>query len=156
MTRFADPAATRLVEIPGGCQCPGTPHEKDEAVFRYQIGASALARIGRAELQGAVALDPMAAYRQTVLETVESWNLVWLDPGSRNGSRRSVPVPITPTNVAEMDVDTLKFLAETADGLIANEGSLPNESGAPSAASSRESASPHRKRSRKPTTSSSP
>ena len=155
MTRFADPLATRTVEI-GECQCPGTPHDHDEATFRYQLGASAMARIGRAELEGAVRLDPMAAYRQTVIETIESWNLLWLDPSSSNGSRKPIPVPIIEATVAEMDVTTLKFLAETADGLIENEGALPNASGALSAASSPESASPTPRRTRKPTTSSSP
>ena len=157
MTRFGDPLATKTVPI-GACQCPGTPHEVDEATLRYDIGGSALARIGRAELEGAVRLDPFAAYRQMVLETVESWNLVWPDPTwNGNGTgRKVVPVPITAGSVGELDEGTLVALAKLADALIENEGSLPNAPGAPSAASSHGSASPTRKRTRTPTTSSSP
>lgn len=111
-----------------------------------------MARIGRAELDGAVQLDPMAAYRQMVLETVESWNLLWLGPPDTKGTRHPVPVPITASAIQQLDVDTLKLLAETADKLIDTEGVLPNESGVPSAPSSRGSASQTRKPSRKPTT----
>jgi len=156
VSRFGDPLATKTAPI-GACQCPGTPHEQDEATFRYDIGGSALARIGRAELEGAVRLDPFAAHRQMVLETVESWNLVWNDPAwNGNGTgRKVVPVPINSGTVAELDETTLITLAKLSDALIQNEGSLPNAPGAPSAASSRGSASPTRKRTRTPTTSSS-
>ena len=88
MSRFADPLASRLVPL-GACQCPGTPHEQDEATIRYEIGGSALARIGRAEIEGAVRMDPMAAYRQTVFETVESWNLLWYAPNENGNGKRS-------------------------------------------------------------------
>ena len=152
MSRAADPFATTTGTLPGGCQCPGAPHEADTAVIRWSLGASALARIGRAELDGAVNLDPMAGYRQTVVETIESWNLLWLAPAEDGKERKPVPIPITPATVAELDVDTLKFLAETADGLIQNAGTLPNDSGAPSAESPRESASPTPTKTRKRTT----
>lgn len=146
MSRFADPTATAVLSL-GACQCPGTPHEQDEARIRFQLGASALARIGRAEIDGAVRLDPFAAYRQTVLETTVSWNLLRADAGGG-----VLSVPITPATVAELDQDTLKALAEGADKLIQNAGTLPNTSGAPSAESSRESASPTPKRTRTRTT----
>jgi hypothetical protein len=157
VSRFGDPLARRTVPI-GECQCPGAPHETDEATFRWDLGGSALARIGRAEIEGAVRMDPLAAYRQVVLETLESWNLLWLDPTwNGNGTgRKTVPVPITTGTIAELDADTLKFLAETADGLISERGELPNASGAPSAPSRRGSASRTPRRTRKPTTSSSP
>lgn len=151
MSRFADPLARTVVAL-GDCGCPGAPHERDEATFRWQLGASALARIGRAELEGAIQHDPFAAYRQTVLEAVESWNLIWLDPSDDSPDRKAVPVPITPTTIAELDVDTLRFLAETADKLIGNEGALPNASGAPSAASSEASASRTPRAKKTPTT----
>lgn len=151
MSRFADPSATRVVDV-GPCQCPGTPHDVDQVTIRWQLGASALARIGRAELEGAVRLDPMAAYRQTVLETVVEWNFLWLDPQVSGDVRQATPVPVTTTSVAELDVETLKFIAETADRLIQDGGALPNGSGAPSRASSRGSASPTRRPSQKPST----
>lgn len=140
MSRFADPRATATVDL-GPCGCPGSPHDRDEAVLRWQLGASALARIGRAELGGAVERDPMAAYRQTVLETVVSWNLLWLDPIDEEPDRKAVPVPIIPSVIAEMDVDTLRTIAEKADELIQSRGALPNASGGPSPASPRGTAS---------------
>lgn len=145
MSRFGDAAATSVIDL-GVCQCPGTPHERDEAVVRWDLGASAMARIGRAELEGAVRLDPLAAYRQTVAEVVVSWNLLWLAPPDEHGERRTLPAPLTPVAIDELDVDTLKAIAETADRLIEHHGTLPNRSGAPSRASSRGSASRTRTR----------
>ncbi len=143
MSRFADQSATEVVVI-GVCQCPGTPHERDEATVRRQLSGSALARIGRAELEGAVRLDPMAAYRQVILESVVSWNLLALGPAGKE--RPIVAVPITPATVAELDSDTLTTLATAIDALVAAEGQLPNASGAPSAESSPGSASHRRTR----------
>lgn len=151
MSRLADPLAVETVDL-GPCQCPGTPHERDSAVVRWSLGASALARIGRAELEGAVQLDPMAAYRQTVLETVESWNLLWPGPPDEKGDRDPVDVPLTQFAIAQLDVDTLKVIAETADKLISGKGVLPNTSGARSPASPRKSASPTRTSPPKPGT----
>jgi len=85
----------------------------------------------------------MATYRQMVIETALEWNL--LGPSG-------APAPLTPASIAELDFDTIKTIAEKADALVENNGSLPNDSGAPSAASSQESASPTPKRTRKPTT----
>jgi hypothetical protein len=131
----------------GPCQCPGTPHEQDEATVRWDLGASALARIGRAELDRNRLRDPMAAWRQLVLEAVASWNLLL-----PNDDGVGVPAPIIPDVVAELDDDTLTTLATAIDNLIDSSGTLPNASGAPSVASSPESASPTRKRTPKPGT----
>ena len=145
VSRFADPPQLR--SSLGACQCPGTPHERDEATVRWQLGASALARFGRAELEGAVRLDPMAAYRQTVAETLLIWNLLISDEDGQ-----PVAAPITERAIGELDLATLKRLAETADTLISDKGKLPNASGAPSLASSRGSASRSPKQTPKPTT----
>lgn len=156
MSRYADPLAVREVSL-GACQCPGTPHETDTATIRWQISGSAMARIGRAELERAVNLDPFAAYRQTIWETLVSWNLLWLDPSWQgSGERKTLPIPINPSTIAELDEQTLKSLAEAADELISTKGTLPNESGAPSADSSPESASPTQDPIPTPSTSSSP
>lgn len=136
MSRFADPTAVEVVPL-GPCQCPGTPHERDEATVRWQLGASALARVGASELLAAARNDPFASWRQLVLECVVSWNLM-----ARDEDGEPYVVAITPAAVAELDEDTLKELAVKADALIQSKGSLPNDSGAPSAESSRESASP--------------
>ena len=134
MSRFADPAATADIDL-GACQCPGTPHEADTATVRWDLGASALARIGRAELEGAVAMDPMAAYRQVILETVTSWNLL---------DAKGNPAPITVSSVSELDVETLRTIAERADKLIEGKGTLPNDSGGPSRGSPPAKVSPLR------------
>lgn len=146
MSRFADPIKVEVISL-GACQCPGTPHEQDEATVRWDLGASALARIGRAELDRVRTRDPMIAWRQLVIEAVASWNL--LLPGEDGAG---VPAPIIPAVVAELDDGTLRALATAIDNLIESRGKLPNASGAPSVASSPGSASPARKQTRKPTT----
>lgn len=135
MSRFADPSAVEVVPL-GACQCPGTPHERDEATVRYSLSASAYARIGAAELASAKERDPFAAHRQLVLEAVTSWTLQVLH------NDKPVTVPIVAATVAELDEATLLPLAEAIDNLIQERGTAPNASGAPSAASPRESASP--------------
>jgi hypothetical protein len=151
MSRFADPAAVAVIDL-GACQCPGTPHERDEATVRWDISGSALARIGRAELDRSVMHDPFAAYRQTVKETLVSWNLLILSPGEEE-DRKPVPAPIHEFAIDELDGETLRLIATGADELITHKGTLPNRSGALSAESSPESASHTRKRTPKPTTS---
>ena len=150
MSRFADPSKVSVVSL-GACQCPGTPHETDEATVRWDLGASALARIGAAELSKGRTRDPLASWRQLILEAVIEWNLlIPADDGTI--LPEIIPAPIVSPIVAELDDPTITALAEAIDALIGSRGQLPNASGAPSAALSRESASPTRKRTRKPTT----
>ena len=140
MSRFADIAALQRASL-GPCECPGTPHDEDFAMYRTQLGASALARIGRAEIEGAVQHDPLAAHRQVILEAVTSWNLLWLDPSGDpdDPDRKVVPVPIN-SGTVELLNDSIRPLAEEIDKAISG-GPSPNASGAPSRASSRGSAS---------------
>lgn len=133
MSRFADPSKVETVPL-GACQCPGTPHERDEARVRWQLSASALARIGQAKLSAGT--DFYAQHRQLILEATVSWNLQVLHDGS------PVTVPIVPATVAELDEATIDALAQAIDDLIESKGQLPNDSGAPSVESPRESASP--------------
>lgn len=135
MSRFADPTRTETVSL-GPCQCPGAPHGQDEAVVRWDLGASALARIGRAELEKVRSRDPLAAWRQLILEATVSWNLL-LEGEDGEG----IPAPIVPGVVDELDDDTITTLATAIDRLIGSRGTLPNDSGAPSPESSRGSAS---------------
>lgn len=134
MSRFADPMAVQTVSL-GPCQCPGTPHEQDEAVIRWQLGASALARVGAAELSASRG-DVYASWRQLITEATVSWNL----KVTYNGE--VVDVPVTAATVAELDEDTLTTLAKAIDEAIQAKGILPNASGAPSPASPQGSASP--------------
>lgn len=133
MSRFADPSKVTVVPL-GACQCPGTPHEQDEATIRWDLSASALARVGQAQMLAP--RDFYAPYRALIVEAVASWNLLVLHEGE------PVPVPIVPATVAELDEDTLDTLGQAIDDLIENKGTLPNDSGAPSAESPQESASP--------------
>lgn len=137
MSRFVETATAEFI-FPGGCQCPGKPHEQDVAVVRTQLGASAKARVGRAELEGAVRLDPLAAHRQLVLEAVESWNLLRQVEGENEGEQLIVAVPINEATIELLD-ESLVPLAEFIDEHT--RGSPPNASGAPSRESSRGSAS---------------
>jgi hypothetical protein len=134
MSRLADPSAVETVAL-GPCQCPGTPHEQDEAVVRWQLGASALARVGMAELSVSKG-DVYASWRQLITEATVRWNLLTEYEG------KVVPVPVAPATVAELDEDTLTTLATAIDDLIQQKGILPNASGAPSVASPHGSASP--------------
>lgn len=133
MTRFADPSKVSVVPL-GACQCPGTPHTQDEATIRWDLSASALARVGQAQLLAGS--DFYAPYRALIVESVASWNLMVLHNGE------PVPVPVVPATVAELDEATLDMLGEAIDKLIADKGAVPNGSGAPSAESPQESASP--------------
>ena len=129
--RFASPNRTEDFVFPGACRCPGTPHEQDVAKVLVAIGASAKARIGRAELEGAVRLDPLAAHRQVIREGVSSWNLLWPNPAEEDPEIATpVPVPINEATI-ELLGDDLVPLAEFADRLWSG-GPDPNASGAPS------------------------
>jgi hypothetical protein len=133
MARFADPSKVEVVSL-GACQCPGAPHERDEATVRWDLSASALARIGQAQITAP--RDFYAPYRALIVEAVAAWNLLVLYED------KPVPAPIVPAVVAELDEATLDALGEAIDTLIQNKGPLPNDSGALSPASPQESASP--------------
>jgi hypothetical protein len=133
VSRFADPSKVQTVPL-GACQCPGTPHEQDEATVRYDLSASALGRIGAAQL--AVGSDFYAPYRRLIVEAVVAWNLQVLHDG------KPVTVPIVPATVEELDEPTIDALGKAIDDLIQSKGSVPNDSGAPLPASPQESASP--------------
>lgn len=130
MSRFANPAAIGRAEL-GACQCPGTPHaEGDHAVYRTDLSASAVGRIGMAGLRGAVARDPLASHRALVLEATLSWNLLWPDPAAdvaEGEERPTVPVPLVEGAIEEMDEDTLRTLAKEIDAHLRTRA--PNRSG---------------------------
>lgn len=148
VSRFASPFATREYVFPGACRCPGAPHEQDVANVVLRVGSSAKARIGRAELEGAVQHDPLAAHRQVIVEGVASWNLQWPDPSAEDPEKaEAVAVPINAGTVELLD-DDLVPLATFIDDLW-NEGKGPNASGARSRGSRRASASPTRTMTRK-------
>lgn len=115
--RFASPFRTETYVFPGECQCPGSPHDQDTAEVLVRISASAKARIGRAEIEGAVSLDPLRAHRQVVLEGVVRWSLRWPDPEAPDQTVASAGIPV-PVNAASVELlDDLVPLAEWIDRL---------------------------------------
>lgn len=145
MGRFAEPTLERLV-LPGGCQCPGTPHAEDEVWIRRRLGASALARVGRAALEGAVQMDPFADRRRLALEAIVRWNVVWRNPlladvpegapipDELHGIEEIVPVPVNEAAIEAMGEDIV-WLTDAIDRVM-NGGPDPNSSGGRSRGSS--------------------
>jgi len=135
MSRFADATEVKVVSL-GDCQCPGTPHARDEATMHRQLGHGAKGEIQKAGwISGrGIYFDSMAAQRKLVEVAVVSWNLFGPDGKPREP---------TESSIAELDEDTVFQLAEAANDALEREP-LPNEPGAPSADSSSESASPNR------------
>lgn len=140
--RFANPFRTEAYAFPGACRCPGSPHEQDTADVLVQVSSSAKARIGRAELEGVVQLDPLRAHRQMVVEGVVRWNLLWPDPEAKDPEKAAaLPVPVNAAS-AEL-LEDLVPLAEWIDRLW--DGADPN-SAAPSRGLRRGSKSPARRK----------
>lgn len=129
MSRFADPSLTATVDL-GACQCPGTPHDRDTVEVRTELGASALARVGRAEINAAVTGDHFASYRQLVEEAAIEWNLLHLSPAMSDDEERiAIPAPINKFTIELLDELTLRAIAEAIDQHTSG-GPDPNGSGA--------------------------
>lgn len=120
MSRFADPNATKRMEL-GPCECPGSPHaEGDWIAMRCDLGADDLVFMETAE--------PYARMERLV----KGWNLIG-DDGQ--------VAPITHDYLGRLYLDMFPrinaWLEENA-----KTASLPNGSAAPSPSSSRVSGSP--------------
>lgn len=136
MSRFADPTATKTVEL-GPCDCPGTPHESDWAKVRTEASAEEAERfIDTANL------DPESA-AEAVASFIPEWNLLGPD---------GQPWPPSTDAIRALKVPTVSILANAIAETVTESVTLPNASGAPSAASSRKSASRTRTPSRTPST----
>ncbi len=137
MSRFADPAVVETVDF-GECLCPGAPHDSDWAKLPGEL---TLSQIRRAMLL--TNLDDDDAVAAGLAPFVIEWNL--LGP---NGE----PWPPSAESIAALKVATLTGLITGLAHVVETSSALPNDSSAPSAESSRESASPTRKRNRTPGT----
>ena len=135
MSRFADATEVKVASL-GACQCPGSPHAQDEVVMHRQLGYGAKGEVQKAGwISGrGVYYDSMAAQRKLIEVWLVSWNLFGND---------GKPAVISEYSIAEMDEETIFALADAANDALEREP-LPNESGAPSADSPSESASPNR------------
>lgn len=133
MSRFANAAAVRTIVI-GPCQCPGSPHARDEAVVRTELGVEAIGIIGVAgwETSGGVAFDAVASKRKLLEIGIVRWNLL-----TDSGQPAEPPAAF----IGSLDEETFESLATSLDGVI-KRTPLPNGSGAPSVDGSPESASP--------------
>ena len=135
MSRFADPRATRTVEL-GACECPGTPHSGDWCKVRSDLSGSELATL--------LKLDGMdeATASETIAPFIAEWNL----------SDADGVVAIDADALFALKGPTLHAIGEALGETLRENLGLPNPSGAPSRASSRGSASRAPKATRTPTT----
>lgn len=139
MSRFADPTRTATLDL-GECRCPGTPHERDEYVYRTELGDAEEGRAGAygwASTAGRF-FDWAAARAMLVAEIAGiSWNLTGND---------GEPVPMRAETAILLDDATLSAMARAVDDAqTAFRSPLPNASAAPSRATSRASGSRTRK-----------
>ena len=125
MSRFADPRATRTVDL-GPCECPGTPHERDEALIRSELSGSEIARIVSASQTDES--EASAAFAPYVL----SWNL--LDPDGQ-------PTEPSADLLTQLMATTLQSLVTAISEVVTASVQVPNRSSGPSRASSRGTAS---------------
>ena len=136
MSRFADPTATRTVDL-GECLCPGSPHESDWVKVRAEVSGVDVRRFS-----GMGALDD-----DGVAEGLASFIIEWNLLGS-NGQ----PWPPSAEALMALKLPTVTVIVTELGKVVEESSTLPNASGAPSAGSSRGSASRAQRRSRKPTT----
>ena len=123
MSRFADPSATDVLELPGGCQCPGSPHDADEWTYRTELGDSEQKRAALAGFElGSEKVDWIAAQDALIVVAGVRWNLVDED---------GEPVPFTLNAVRLLDMATRDAMAEAVDKAVsATQKPLPNASAA--------------------------
>jgi len=128
MSRFADPAAVREVDL-GACECPGTPHSRDWAKVRAEYSGVDLGAIRSAsEEDEAAAATALAPY-------VVEWNLLGPDGEERAPDGESL---------RDLKQETLSAIINVISECITESARVPNRSSGPSAASSRATASPTR------------
>jgi hypothetical protein len=137
VSRFVNPNDTSEVVV-GECECPSKPHAKDVALIRRQLSYAALGRIGMAALvEGTNGFaDPTATRRRLLEESIVSWNFL---------DAEGEPVEVTAEAIAQLDVETVEFLAEKIDDLSRLREALPNGSSGRSRATTRATASRTRK-----------
>lgn len=128
MSRFADPTAIETVDF-GECECPGKPHSSDWGKLRADLSGSEIA-----ELLGLDGVSQAEAAQITARFILE-WNI--LDAKGE---------PIEPSAVAlyALKGPTAHAVGEGIGKILRRNIRSPNRSGARSAESSRESASPTR------------
>lgn len=147
MTRFRELGTYPPTDL-GPCQCPGTPHERDEAVQYTLLGWDDVADIAVASSEG-------AARRVMVTRSIASWTLLdWERDADGAPTDRLAPVPITDATVRLLTKESADALWPRAfEAFSASRDPLPNGSGAGSPRSPQEpeSSTPTTRRTAKPT-----
>ena len=118
MSRFANPAATGVLTLPGGCQCPGTPHGSDWIRMRAELGGADYLVV---RTEGSIA---------ALLILAVEWNLLGHDGSA---------APIDRDHVSRLFDDNFESLNAWIEGHV-RVVTIPKGSGAPSPNGSRESA----------------
>lgn len=137
-SRFANPNRTDVLSL-GSCQCPGTPHEQDEVVYRLELGAGEEERAGTYgwSVTGWTYFDSAAARAKLVEIGVVRWNL--LGPEGEE-------MAVNAHNAALLDESTLDLITKKLDEVTeAKERVLPKASVGPSGGTSRANGSRPRK-----------
>jgi len=134
--RFVDPSATARLDL-GACECPGKPHESDWVEYRTRVSYGVLGAIS-------VTGDLMSAKRKLLELSIVDWNLCLADG--------TVP-EINAAAIDALDPATAERIYDAVYIAVQESQTLPNTSGARSAATSRASASRTPSRNRTPTTS---
>jgi hypothetical protein len=101
LPRFADPKALDRIVLPGGCRCPGSPHDEDWARFRTQLGDGEKASIGTAGWGRSLGayFDWNAAKTALVAYATIDWNLVGL-PDAK-GRQATLPITFDAVNLLD-------------------------------------------------------
>lgn len=119
MSRFVDPEARRTVSL-GPCDCPGTPHEQDEAYIRDKLSGQEIAQYAQASNE--TAADVTAEY-------VLGWNLL---------GNKGEAVPVTAASLLLLDAPSLSTLVGAiSEVVVESSGAVPNGSAVRSRGSSR-------------------
>lgn len=131
--RFADTTATDVLELPGGCQCPGTPHDADRWVYRLELGDAEEKRAGAfgwATTNGSY-FDWEAARDKLIEIASVRWNIL---------DEQGDPVPLRVSAIRLLDEATRDAMAEAVDAAQSRfRAPPPNASAAPSPKPSRRS-----------------
>lgn len=135
-SRFANPNRTDVLDL-GACQCPGTPHESDQVVYRLELGAGEEERAGAYgwSVTGWAYFDSAAARAKLIEIGVVRWNLLGPD---------GEEMPVNARSAALLDEATLDRITAKLDEVTAKPEPLPKARAARSAAGTPASASPSR------------
>lgn len=141
-SRFANPNRTDILPL-GPCECPGTPHEQDEVIYRLELGAGEEERAGAYgwAATGYEYFDSAAARAKLIEIGVVRWNLLGPD---------GEPMPVNARSAALLDESTQTLIAAKLDEVTTRAAPLPNGSGARSRNGTRASASRTRTTRKKP------